>query len=140
MASSAALYTPEVLGLATSLARYPWNESLPLKGSARSRSCGSTIGLCLATDRDGRIARLGVRSQACAIGQAAAAIFAAAAPGRSGAEIRQAEQAMSAWLAGTGPMPEWPGVAAIEPARRYPARHGAIMLAWQAARELLPTD
>jgi hypothetical protein len=36
-------------------------------------------------------------------------------------------------------LPDWPGLTAIAAARDYPARHGAIMLAWQAARQLLPT-
>lgn len=141
MASPAVLYTPEVLALATSLANFPWDDdALPLKGSARSRSCGSTIALGLATDAEGRITRLGLRSQACAIGQAAAAIFAGAAKGLAGAEVREAEGAIARWLAGEGPMPDWPGLAAIAPARDYPARHGAIMLPWRAARELLPSD
>lgn len=138
MASSAALYSPEVLALATGLSAYPWDEALPLKGEARSRSCGSTLLLGLALDDAGRIARLGLRAHACAIGQAAAAIFAAAAPGRGGAEVREGSAALSAWLAGEGPMPDWPGLSAIAPARGYPARHGAITLAWQAASEVLP--
>jgi len=44
---------------------------------------------------------------------------------------------LTAWLAGTGDRPEWPGLEAIEPARAFPARHGAIMLAWTAARDAL---
>ena len=44
-----------------------------------------------------------------------------------------------AWLAGDRQRPDWPGLEAIDAARDYPGRHGAIMLAWQAARELLPS-
>lgn len=137
--SAATLYTPEVLALATGLADLPWDETLPLQGGARSKSCGSTISLGLGTDEAGRIDRIAVRSQACAIGQASAAIFAAAAKGMGAAEIQDAERAIEAWLAGEGELPDWPGLAAIAAARSYPARHGAIMLAWRAARELLPT-
>jgi len=133
------LYTPQVLGLATSLTRYPWDESLPLQGQARSKSCGSTIALGLATDSDGKVERIGIRSQACAIGQAAAAIFADAALGMDGGEIGQAGDEIEAWLAGTGPMPSWPRLEAIAEARDYPARHGAIMLAWKAASGILPS-
>ncbi len=138
MAATTVLYTPEILGLATGLAAFPWDESLPLRGEARSRSCGSTIALAIAADAQGRVARIALRPQACAVGQAAAAIFAQGAAGRSGPEIRQAADALAAWLAGEGALPDWPGVAALAPARGYPARHGAILLAWQAARELLP--
>ena len=133
------LYTPEVLGLATSLAAWPWDESLPLKAEARSKSCGSALALGLDTDAHGRIAALGLKAQACAIGQAAAAIFAGGATGRSGAEIHAASRALNDWLAGDGAQPDWPGIAAIAAARAYPARHGAIRLAWQAATELLPS-
>lgn len=138
--ATVALYTPEVLGLATSLAEFPWDESLPFKGGARSKSCGSTISLGLSTDSNGRIAKVGLKSQACAIGQAAAAIFALAAPGFSPGEIRKARLDIENWLAGRDEMPEWPGLETIAPAREFPARHGAIMLAWQAARDILPTE
>ncbi|MEJ5975951.1 iron-sulfur cluster assembly scaffold protein [Novosphingobium sp. PS1R-30] len=138
--ATAALYTPEVLGLATGLAAYAWDDDLPLKADARSKSCGSTIALALGLDGQGRIDRIALRSQACAIGQAAAAIFAGAAMGRDARAIAAADDAIAAWLAGEGDLPDWPGLAAIAAARDYPGRHGAIRLAWQAARQLLPTD
>lgn len=139
MASAAVLYTPQVLALATSLADYPWNEAMPLQGSARSKSCGSSLMLGLATDEAGHIADIALRSQACAIGQASAAIFAAGAKGTDAARIAEADRQISAWLAGEGGLPDWPGIEAIAAAREYPARHGAIRLAWQAARDLLPS-
>lgn len=138
--SATVLYTPEVLALSTSLADYPWDESLNLRGEVRSPSCGSTIALALSVDDEGRIARIGIRSHACAIGQAAAAIFAGGAMGRDCGEIAATEKALAAWLAGTGAMPQWRDLEAIAAARAYPARHGAIMLAWRAARELLCTS
>lgn len=135
--SAQRLYTPRVLELATSLADLPLDAGLPLRGAARSKSCGSTITIGLALDADGRIARIGVSAQACAVGQAAAALFATGAKGRSAHDIGAAESAMAAWLGGDGPMPDWPGLDAIGAARDYPARHGAVMLAWRAAREAL---
>lgn len=138
MATAAALYTPEVLALATSLASYPVTDDLPLRGQARSQSCGSTLELALALD-EGRIARLGLRSHACAIGQAAAAIFASGAAGRAPDEIAIAEQQVATWLTG-GPLPDWPGIAAIARAADYPARHGAVLLPWRAALSALPSS
>lgn len=138
MASAAILYTREILALATGLAAYPWDEALPLKTEARSRSCGSLIALGLALDQAGRIEHVAVRSHACAVGQAAAAIFAAGAMGRSGIEVREAAGQVALWLSGEGPLPDWPGLAAIASARDYPGRHGAIGLAWKAASDLLP--
>jgi len=133
------LYTPEVLGLATGLAEFAWDESLPLRGEARSRSCGSTVALALSLDDDGRVAKVAVKSHACAIGQAAAAIFARAAKGRTLDEIGESAREVEDWLAGEGELPRWPGISAIAAARDYPARHGAIMLAWKAACQLLPS-
>lgn len=137
--SAAVLYTPEVLALATSLSAWKWDEALPLQGDARSKSCGSAITLGLALDADGRIEHVGLRSQACAIGQAAAAIFAQGAVGRDANQVADAGDALVAWLAGNAPMPDWPGLSAIAPARDYPARHSAILLAWKAARDMLPS-
>ena len=133
MASVAALYTPAVLALATGLADYPLTDSLPLRGSARSATCGSTIELGLMLDHDARIAAVGVRAHACAIGQAAAAVFAGAAPGADPAEIAATLAGLERWLAGEGPLPGWPGLGAIAAARDHRGRHGAITLPWRAA-------
>ncbi len=139
MASAAALYTPEVLALATSLADFPLDAALPMRGSARSPACGSALDLGLALDGQGRIARVGLKAHACAIGQAAAAIFVGAALGRNRADLTAALGELEAWLAGSGAMPDWPGLAAIAAAQGYPARHGAILLAWRAALAALPS-
>lgn len=130
--STAKLYNAELLGLATSLANYPLNEDLPFRGSARSPACGSVVEVGLNTHHDGTIARVGIKAQACAVGQASAAIFAASAPGLSGADIAAALDEIETWLAG-GELPHWNGIAAIAAARDYPARHGAILLPWRAA-------
>lgn len=139
MASAAVLYTPEVLGLATGLAAYRLDDTLPQRADARSRSCGSTLTLGLAFDAAGNIARVGLRSQACAIGQASAAIFAQAATGRSPDEIVTTAHAVERWVAGEGDMPAWPGLSLIAAARDYPGRHGAMLLPWTAALQLLST-
>jgi len=139
MASTAVLYTPEVLALATELARYRLDDSLPLRTEARSRSCGSTIMLGIALS-DGCIARLGLRSQACAIGQASAAIFARHATERPADEIVATAQAVARWVGGEGPLPDWPDLELIAAARDFPGRHGAMMLPWNAVLQLLSTS
>jgi len=136
---SVPLYTPEILALATGLAQWRWDEALPRRATVRSRSCGSTLSLGIEIDGDGKVAALGIKAQACAIGQAAAAIFGAGAVGRGAANIMDAEQALTQWLAGDEALPDWPGIEVLAPARAYPGRHGAIMLAWQAARNLFPS-
>jgi NifU-like protein involved in Fe-S cluster formation len=138
--NAARLYTPEVLALAAALGGLPSDEGMPFRGSTRSASCGSMVSLGLSLDVAGRIDRIGLRAQACAIGQAAAAIFAGSAQGQSRAAIEQGYGALTAWLEGDGPMPDWPGLAAIAAVTDYPARHGAVLLAWKAALDMLPTD
>jgi NifU-like protein involved in Fe-S cluster formation len=127
------LYSPEILAAAVALADFPLDSALPLTGEARSRSCGSTLALGLALDGQGRVARAGCRAQACAVGQAAAHIFLSAATGRTADDIASARNDLAAWLVGEGPAPAWPGIGLLDPARDYPARHGAILLAWDAA-------
>ena len=131
------LYTPAILGAATALAGYAWDEALPLRGEARSRRCGSTLALGLDVDGGGRITQIGLRAHACAIGQAAAQVFAVAAEGRTRSDVAAARAGLVAWLAGEAAAPDWPGVLLVEPALGYPARHDAILLAWDAAMAAL---
>jgi NifU-like protein involved in Fe-S cluster formation len=137
MAGADKLYTPELLALAVALADYPADLSLPMHGQARSKSCGSTLAADFAVDANGRIEAIGLQVRACAVGQAAAAIFARAALGRTADDVAAARSALAAWLAGEGDLPDWPDLTAIAPAREFPARHGAIMLPWTAAFDAL---
>lgn len=130
--SVTALY-PELLPAAMQLAQWPWNDALPCVGDARSRACGSTLAIGLSVDEDGAISALGLRPHTCAVGQAAAQVFAAAAIGRTLTDISMARAQLGAWLAGADEEPDWPGIALLRKARDYPGRHGAIMLAWDAA-------
>jgi NifU-like protein involved in Fe-S cluster formation len=135
--SAPGLYTPEILAAAMGLAEYPWDASLPLQGSARSRSCGSAIELALSTDAVGTIDRIALRPHACAVGQAAASLFVRSAGGRNRTDVSIARNAIALWLTGEGPQPDWPGIDLLAPARGYPGRHAAILLAWDAALDAL---
>jgi NifU-like protein involved in Fe-S cluster formation len=141
VSSAAALYSPAVLGLATSLARWPLDPGLPLHGNARAPLCGSTIELGLELNDIGMITRIGLKVHACAIGQASAALFAQSALDCNRADLAAALAALEAWLADpAAPLPAWPGLDVIAPARSYSARHGAILLPWKAALAALPTS
>lgn len=133
----AALYTPAVLSLAIALADYPLSPELQLRGSAVSRVCGSRIEFGCLMAPDGTLAQVGARVSACAIGQAAAAVFLQNAVGRNLAQIGMADEAIEAWLKEKGARPDWPGLVEIEPARAYPGRHAAILLPWRAATDAL---
>lgn len=137
--SSARLYNPEVLALAAGLSGWPYDPAMGWTGSARSASCGSVLAMSLGTDAAGRVDRVGLRAQACAIGQASAAIFAKGAIGATRADIERTGKALADWLTNGGPLPEWPGLDAIAAAAAFPGRHGAILLPWKAALDALPT-
>jgi NifU-like protein involved in Fe-S cluster formation len=131
--SAARLYTPELLALAVELARWPRLGEAALHGEARSPTCGSILALDLELDEAGRIERLGMTVRACAVGQASAAIFARAAEGRTADDIARSLGQLGGWLAANDAIPDWPGLAPIEPARSLPGRHGAMLLPWKAA-------
>lgn len=135
--AAAKLYSPALLGLATGLARFPLTDELPLRAEARSRSCGSVIALGVALDDGGRVADIGMQVSACAIGQASAALLAESAQGADPARVHATAEALAAWLAGEGALPDWPGIEALAPARDHPGRHGALLLPWKAASEAL---
>jgi len=131
------LYTPEILGLAVELAHYPRLASPDRTAEARSRTCGGTLTLDLALDDEGRVDALGLGVSACAIGQAAAAIFAREARGRAAEEMLAASGEIETWLSDESSLPNWPGIAVLQPATAFPARHGAILLPWRAAVDAL---
>ena len=132
-ASSAALYSPELLGVAIALADYPLSKTLESRGSARSRSCGSTIELGLNIDQRGLIETVGMRVSACAVGQAAAAIFASSAAGQDRSSVMATIKQIDEWLGGDGSLPSWPDFAVLLVARAHQGRHDALRLPWQAA-------
>jgi NifU-like protein involved in Fe-S cluster formation len=132
MASRSTLYTIEVLRLAASLP-----EPLPLErvdGSAelRSPTCGSTVRTQVQL-RNGRVEALSQEVQACAFGQASAALVAQHAAGRTSDDVTLALDQLADWLAGKSEqLSDWPGIEALAPARSRQSRHGAILLPFRA--------
>ncbi|MGQ7829091.1 iron-sulfur cluster assembly scaffold protein [Altererythrobacter sp. Z27] len=136
--SAGKLYTTELLSLATELSGFPLTGDWALAGKARSRTCGSSIRIGIEPDGQGRIARVGLAVTACAVGQAAATIFAREALGKGRQEIATALEEIENWLeAPEVPAPQWPGFDALYPARAHPGRHGALLLPWKAAVDAL---
>ena len=127
--AKAPLYSPQMLGLAVELARYPFRPDARFGGEARSTTCGSTLAISF----DDEFVPIGLKVTACAVGQASAAIFARHCAGKSKSEIIAAHVAITEWLGGDAPLPDWPDLDLIAAARDYPARHGAILLPWKAA-------
>lgn len=131
------LYPTEILALAADI---PHLGALPpgegREGSARKRSmvCGSEVEVAVRLDADGRIADIGLDVEACALGQAAASIFARHGIGASLDEMRAARDALEAMLTADGPAPEgrFAELAALEVVRDYPRRYASTQLAFKA--------
>lgn len=133
-----ALYTIDILRLAASTHQWPALPEPDGSAERRSPTCGSRVRVDVACDGEGRVAALGLSVSACALGQASAAIMAAAAVGRDGGDLRVAHAGLAAYLSGAAETPpDWPGIDPLAPARAYPARHASILLAFEAAAAAL---
>lgn len=129
---SAPLYTRDILRLAASLGEPGGLERVDGEAARRSATCGSQISVAVMLD-DGRVTALSQRVEACAFGQAAAALMQAAAPGTSGNDARAALAGVARWLKGDDAAGgAWPGLEVLAPARSRIGRHGAILLPFQA--------
>lgn len=126
-------YTTEILRLAASLHETRALEREDGRAELRSPTCGSRIAIAVQLDRDRRVQMLSQKVHACAFGQASAALVQKHAVGRAHDEVADALVTISRWLAEeqdeTG---DWPGIAALEPARPRKGRHGAILLPFRA--------
>ena len=122
------LYTRDILRLAASI---PFLEPIDApdgEAERRSPTCGSRMAVAVRIE-DGRVAALSQRVEACAFGQASAALMGAGAVGRSETEVREAMRGIERWLAGDDEAAQsWPGIAVLGPARSRIGRHAAILL------------
>lgn len=130
------LYTRDILRLAASIPHLGRLAGPGASATRRSPVCGSEVTVDVAADGEGRVAALGQQVRACALGQASAALMGAHAIGRTPGELAAARDALADWLAGGRSDPGgWPGLGVLAAARAFPARHAAILLAFEAAAE-----
>jgi NifU-like protein involved in Fe-S cluster formation len=130
---NAPLYTTEILRLAASLPAPRELERVDGSSEQRSPTCGSTVSLQVQRSEDDRVAAISQKVHACAFGQASASLLAAGAVGRREDDVARALLDLESWLSGSRDDPgEWPGIAALAPARSRRSRHGAILLPFKA--------
>ncbi len=123
------LYTREILRLAASIPYLEPFEELEGATELRSPTCGSRMRMAVELDWADRVVRIRQAVEACAFGQATAALMGGHAMGRNAEEVSAALAELEAWLAGKGDVPAaWPGLEALAPARSRKGRHGAILL------------
>lgn len=129
------LYNTDILSLAATLK----NESLPApEGTSRkvSKLCGSWVEIDVNLDA-GKVSECALRVQACALGQASAAILKEQIVGASLEELQSARDGLFAMLKQNGAPPSgrFEKLALLAGVKEYPARHTSTMLAFDAAME-----
>jgi NifU-like protein involved in Fe-S cluster formation len=128
-----ALYNRDILRLATSLVA--GNRLADPDGTAEVRSplCGSRIQADVVTDAEGILRALALRANACALGQASAAILTQNAVGTAITDVAKLRDGVAQALQRAGDMPScWPELALLASACDYPSRHAAILLPYDA--------
>ena len=124
------VYTRDILRLAASI---PGQRSFDeIDGPIlRSPTCGSRVAMVVTIDDDGQVASIAQAVEACAFGQASAALLGKSVTGLTRPDAEAALASVYAWLGGAAGEP-WPGMATLEPARARRGRHGAILLPFRA--------
>src|SRR4029079_17864462 len=90
----------DILRLAASLSEPRELEREDGKAELRSPTCGSRVTLIVQLDEERRIEAISQKVQACAFGQASAALIERHARGRTHNEVAETLVALSRWLAG----------------------------------------
>jgi NifU-like protein involved in Fe-S cluster formation len=130
------LYSTKILRLAAEMPRAGRLPAPQASSEKVSKLCGSkvTVDLCV---EDGRISDFAQDVQACALGQASAAILGEHVMGASVDEIVSARDELRAMLKANGPPPagRFSELSVLEVVKDYPARHASTLLAFEAAAE-----
>ena len=128
------LYSTKILALAANMPLAGRLSQPQASAEKVAKLCGSRIIVDLNLD-NGAVSEFAQDVQACALGQASAAVLGAHVIGSSIDEIRQARDALRAMLKDGGPVPigRFQDLAALELVRDYPARHASTLLAFEAA-------
>jgi NifU-like protein involved in Fe-S cluster formation len=135
-----ALYSREILRRTTQLQHLGRLAHPQASADRVAKLCGSTIHVDLDLDRD-RVAGFAMEIEACALGQAAAAILSQAVIGATTAEIREARDALRRMLKGENT--EFPvrfqDLSVLSAVRDYPARHASTLLSLEATCDAIDT-
>ena len=130
------IYNTKLLELAADI---PHSERLAAPDAsvtAHSKLCGSTVSVDLKMAGD-RVTNYGQSIKACLLGQSAASIVGREIIGASAKELRKVRDEMHRMLKENGPPPtgRFAELEVLEPVRHYKARHGSVMLVFDAVVE-----
>ena len=130
-------YTRDILRLAADIPHQHDFNSMADGVERRSRTCGSRVRVAVTVGAEGRVSELRQAVEACAYGQAAAALMGARAIGQSRAAAEADVEMLQLWLKGGDVPTDWPELAALEPALQRTSRHEAILLPFRALIEAI---
>ena len=130
------LYSAKLLKLAANMPRLGRLPAPDASVEKVSKLCGSRVNVDVTLDGD-RVADFAQDVQACALGQASAAVLGANVVGASLAEIEMARDQFRAMLktGGDAPQGRFSDLSMLAPVKDYPARHTSTLLAFEAAAE-----
>lgn len=133
MADLDEIYNSKLLELA---AHIPNSTRLPAPDAtvtAHSKLCGSTVTIDLSLEDD-VVTGYGQTVKACLLGQAACSVVGANVVGATTAEIHAVAGSMRRMLKENGAPPtgRFADLAILEPVRHYRARHGSVLLVFDA--------
>ncbi len=128
-----ALYNRDILRLAAALVANHRLDNADSTTEVRAPLCGSRIQADIMIDQNGHIAQLALRANACALGQASAALLQRETVGLPVPEISALRDGVARALKREGEMPtRWPDLMLFMAACDYPSRHAAILLPYDA--------
>jgi NifU-like protein involved in Fe-S cluster formation len=130
------LYSARILKLAANMPRAGRLASPHGSSQKVSKLCGSKVTVDL-TLEGGQVIDFAQDVQACALGQAAAAVLGENVIGARLDEIETARDQLRAMLKTGGAPPEgrFVDLKVLQPVKDYPARHASTLLAFEAAVE-----
>ena len=133
MADLNEIYNSKLLELAADIPHSQRLTDPDATTAAHSKLCGSTVAIDLNMQGD-EVTGYGQTVKACLLGQAASAIVGAHILGARVGELRETASAMRRMLKENGAPPtgRFAGLAILEPVRHYKARHGSVMLVFDA--------
>lgn len=126
------LYQDRILELAKAGRALPRLDNPDATARADNPICGDRVTLDFKLE-NGAIVAVGAKVQGCALCQAAAAVIAENATGKTSGEVAAAGDAVAAYLAGEGDDLPWPDLATFEPVRPMKSRRECVVLPFKAA-------
>lgn len=127
------IYNTKLLELAADIPHSERLEAPDATVTAHSKLCGSTVTVDVKMS-EGQVSDYGQTIKACLLGQSAASLVGRHIIGARPEELRKVRDEMRAMLKEDGPPPtgRFAELSVLEPVRHYKARHGSVMLVFDA--------